>query len=88
MWNAYSSQLISNEINPYDYASEKEQGQQVREAVERLPEMLRQVLYLVYFQGMKCREASKALGIPISIVRKRLNAAVKKLYFMLVKAVA
>jgi len=86
-WNAYAAQLSSEEDDPGDSAIDFECGMQVREAVEQLPEVLRQVLYLVYFQGMKYREAADTLGIPFGTIKSRLNIAFKKLQYLLAKAV-
>ena len=86
-WNLYGAQLASDETDPGDSAADSERGTQVREAVEQLPEALRQVLYLVYFQGMKYREAAETLGIPFGTIKSRLNIAIKKLQYVLAKAV-
>jgi RNA polymerase sigma-70 factor (ECF subfamily) len=51
----------------------------VRAAVERLPDPLREVLILVYFQGLKYREAADVLSIPVGTVKSRLHAAIRKL---------
>jgi RNA polymerase sigma-70 factor (ECF subfamily) len=56
-----------------------ERNQQVLEAVDSLPEQLRQVVLLVYFQGVKYREAALAIGIPIGTVKSRLHTALQKL---------
>lgn len=56
-----------------------EQREIVRRAVEELPEPLRQVLFLVYFQGLKYREAAEVLGVPVGTVKSRLHAAIRKL---------
>ena len=85
-WN-YATQLADDEDEPADSLLDLERGMQVREAVEQLPEVLRQVLYLVYFQGMKYREAAETLGIPFGTIKSRLNVAIKKLQYMLAKAV-
>jgi RNA polymerase sigma-70 factor, ECF subfamily len=34
---------------------------------------------LVYYQGMKYREAAEVLGIPVGTVKSRLHAAILKL---------
>ena len=86
-WNLYAAQLSSDENDPGETALDMERGNQVREAVEQLPETLRQVLYLVYFQGMKYREAAETLGIPFGTIKSRLNTAIKRLQFVLAKAV-
>ena len=51
----------------------------MREAVNRLPEHLRSVVLLVYFQGLKYSEAAEILGIRPGTVKSRLNAAIAKL---------
>lgn len=56
-----------------------EQAAQVRDAMNQLPEILRQVLYLVYFQGMKYAEAAETLGVPFGTLKSRIYYAVKKL---------
>ena len=76
---SFADSLTSNEPDPEQCSINGEQAGQVREAVEQLPEILKQVLYLVYFQGMKYQDAAESLGIPFGTVKSRLNAAVKKL---------
>ena len=51
----------------------------VREAVDQLPDLLRQVILLAYFQGMRYQEIAEALDIPLGTVKSRLHAAVAKL---------
>lgn len=80
---AFVDMLSGNEVDPMDDTITQEQIKQVREAVEQLPELLKQVLYLVYFQGMKYRDAAESLGIPFGTIKSRLNAAVKKLNTLL-----
>lgn len=48
-------------------------------AVDQLPEGLRDVVHLVYFQELKYREAAEALDIPVGTVKSRMHAAVAKL---------
>ena len=45
----------------------------------RLPELLRQAVLLVYFQGMKYQDAADVLDIPVGTVKSRLHAALMKL---------
>src|SRR5262245_61446128 len=49
-------------------------------AVDQLPEGLRDVVHLVYFQELKYREAAEALDIPVGTVKSRMHAAVAKLH--------
>ena len=47
--------------------------------MDQLPDSLRQVLLLVYYQGLKYREAAQVLSIPVGTVKSRLHAAIRKL---------
>jgi RNA polymerase sigma-70 factor (ECF subfamily) len=71
--------LDGQDPTPADQMESDEQRQDVRRAVERLPNALRQVLLLVYYQGLKYREAAEALSIPVGTVKSRLHAAIRKL---------
>ncbi len=48
-------------------------------SVDELPEHLRQVLLLAYYQGLKYREVADIVGIPVGTVKSRLHAALMKL---------
>lgn len=56
-----------------------ERSDWIREAVAALPEQLRVALNLVYYQGLKYREAADVLGIPVGTVKSRLHSAILKL---------
>jgi RNA polymerase sigma-70 factor (ECF subfamily) len=71
--------LSSNDPDPMDVAEVQENQRWVHDEIATLPEHLRSVLGLVYFQGMKYREAAEALSIPVGTVKSRLHAAVMKL---------
>lgn len=58
---------------------DRESRDWVRAAVDELPEPLKGALMLVYYQGMKYREAADVLGIPVGTVKSRLHAALLKL---------
>lgn len=71
--------LDSGDGDPLDHASRFEQGEQVREALGELSEQMRSVVHLVYYEGMKYREAAEVLSIPVGTVKSRLHAAIAKL---------
>ncbi len=56
-----------------------ESRQQARAALEALPESLRTAVHLIYYQGMKYREAAVALDIPVGTVKSRLHTAIRRL---------
>lgn len=64
---------------PPDAADRAEQRELVRAAVDKLPELLRQVVILAYFQGLKYRDVADALDIPVGTVKSRLHAALARL---------
>jgi RNA polymerase sigma-70 factor (ECF subfamily) len=71
--------LDGAEVGPSEEAEAAEQHGQLRKAVDELPEQTRQVVMLVYFKGLKYREAAEILDIPVGTVKSRLHAAVQKL---------
>lgn len=64
---------------PDEIAEGEELRKLVRTAVDDLPDLLRQVVVLTYFQGMKYQDAAEVLGVPLGTVKSRLHAAVVKL---------
>ena len=71
--------IDGEEVGPADRLESAEQRRSVRRAVDRLPDSLRQVLLLVYYQGLKYREAADVLSIPVGTVKSRLHAAIRRL---------
>jgi RNA polymerase sigma-70 factor (ECF subfamily) len=71
--------LVSSEPDPVAVVDSHENEQWVRDEIAALPEHLRTVIGLVYFQGLKYREAAEALSIPVGTVKSRLHAAVLRL---------
>ncbi len=67
------------ESGPADNAESAEQYDAVRRAVDALNASTRQVVILVYFQGLKYGEAAQVLSIPVGTVKSRLHAAMLKL---------
>jgi RNA polymerase sigma-70 factor (ECF subfamily) len=72
--------LESHDPAPTDLVEGEERRQLVRSGVERLPDFLRQVVVLAYYQGLKYREIADVLGIPVGTVKSRLHAALLKLH--------
>ena len=71
--------LVAASPSPMQQVSEAERGDWLRSALDELPESYRQVLNLVYYQGLKYREAADALAIPVGTVKSRIHAAILKL---------
>jgi RNA polymerase sigma-70 factor (ECF subfamily) len=64
---------------PMDNVSAEERKEKVRASVDRLPDFLRDVVILAYYQGLKYREIADILDIPVGTVKSRLHAALGKL---------
>ena len=71
--------LVSDDPTPLDVVESQEARDWIRGEMEALPDHLRSVVGLVYFQGLKYREAADALEIPVGTVKSRLHAALVKL---------
>ncbi len=76
---SWGEKLVGGAPDPLWAASREENGRWVNEAVDSLGESMQQVIQLVYYQGLKYREAAEALGIPVGTVKSRLHAAVHRL---------
>jgi RNA polymerase sigma-70 factor (ECF subfamily) len=73
-------QLLDSAVpDPAEETESAEHRENVRRAVDDLPESARQVVLLVYFQGLKYREAAEVLSIPVGTVKSRLHTAIQKL---------
>ena len=71
--------LDGDEPGPLEQLDTAERNGTVRQAVDSLPEPLLQVVMLVYYQGLKYREAAEVLSIPVGTVKSRLHSAIYKL---------
>jgi RNA polymerase sigma-70 factor (ECF subfamily) len=71
--------IESRSPGPVEAVSARERRARIRATVDALPDLLRQVLILAYYQGMKYREIADQLGIPVGTVKSRLHAALVKL---------
>lgn len=76
---SWSEKLVGDSPDPHRSASDHENSRWVHESVASLGESMQQVIQLVYYQGMKYREAAEVLGIPVGTVKSRLHAAVQRL---------
>ena len=77
--NCLAALLETRGPGPLGQADAEERRQLVRASVDRLPDFLRQVVLLAYYQGLKYREIADILDIPVGTVKSRLHAALVKL---------
>jgi RNA polymerase sigma-70 factor (ECF subfamily) len=71
--------LVSKEPNPEFRLDEAQRRDWIRDAVDGLPDQLRGAIDLVYYQGLKYREAADILQIPVGTIKSRLHSAILKL---------
>lgn len=77
--SSWSETLPSREPDPSSTTENAETAQNVRNAIAQLPEGLRQILDLIYFQGMRYYEAAENLQLPTATLKSRLNSALRQL---------
>lgn len=71
--------LGSKDLGPSERFDRGERMEWVRQAVAALPEQLQSAVSLVYFRGMKYREAAAELSVPVGTVKSRLHSAISQL---------
>ncbi len=67
--------IASAELSPADKFSKLEAARLVREVVATMPEHLREVLLLAYFQRLAYKEIAEIVGLPLGTVKSRLHTA-------------
>jgi RNA polymerase sigma-70 factor (ECF subfamily) len=72
--------LEARECDPFDNVDAAETRDLVRGCILRLPEFMKQVVIMAYYQGLKYQEIAEALDIPLGTVKSRLHAALVKLH--------
>lgn len=76
---SWGDQLPSVSPDPAAISQSLEERNWLRGAVESLGDSYGAVIHLVYFQGLKYREAAEILSIPVGTVKSRLHSALAKL---------
>ncbi len=51
----------------------------IRDTLDRLPESMTTILHLIYYQGLKYREAAEVLNVPVGTIKSRLHSAIHRL---------
>ncbi len=75
--STYADLMPGNIPPPEEYLSNFEMRRNVQQAVQEMPEKLRVVLELCYFQELPYKEAADILDVPLGTIKSRLHAAVK-----------
>jgi RNA polymerase sigma-70 factor (ECF subfamily) len=70
--------LESYNIMPEDELQQTETAARVNELIANMPEGLREILILAYFNKFSYKQMADALSIPIGTVKSRLHTAVAR----------
>jgi RNA polymerase sigma-70 factor, ECF subfamily len=68
--------LTSYQTTPYDDIEKDETADRVRKVIGTMPDSLREILVLAYFEQFSYKQMADILGIPIGTVKSRLHTAV------------
>jgi RNA polymerase sigma-70 factor (ECF subfamily) len=72
--------LESRGPGPLEQLQNEERKQVIRSSVEKLPDFLKQVVILAYYQGLKYKDIADIMAIPVGTVKSRLHTALCKLH--------
>ena len=75
----FKEMMVNGEPDPLAHAGNQERKELLRQAMDQLSDQMRSVIHLVYYQGLKYREAAEIMSIPVGTVKSRLHTAVAKL---------
>lgn len=71
--------MLSTEPSPAQQVGQAEDQQLLRDAVSGLSDQVRTALELVYFGGLRYREAAEVMQVPVGTIKSRINTAVTRL---------
>ena len=70
--------ITADETRPYEELQKGEMAGRVRSVIADMPENLREILILSYFNKFSYKQMSQILSIPIGTVKSRLHTAVAR----------
>ena len=70
--------LTSDTTRPYEKLEENETAARVAEIIANMPDNLREILILAYFNRFSYKQMAEILSIPIGTVKSRLHTAVAR----------
>lgn len=68
--------FTSDSTMPYEQLQKSETAMRVRKVIADMPENLKEILILAYFNRFSYKQMAQFLGIPIGTVKSRLHTAV------------
>lgn len=70
--------LTCDDTTPYENLEKSEIASRVRQIIADMPENLREILILAYFEQFSYKQITNILSIPIGTVKSRLHTAVAR----------
>lgn len=67
--------VAAHDGTPDEQVGDREEGRRMRAAVQRLSDVQRRAVQLVYEQGLAYRDAAALMGVPVGTVKSRLHSA-------------
>ena len=71
--------LESRTPGPLEQLQGEERKRLIRASVDKLPDFLKQVVILAYYQGLKYKDIADIMDIPVGTVKSRLHTALCRL---------
>ena len=68
--------ILRDDTTPLDILDQKQREEMVQKTVALMPDNLREILVMAYFQHLSYKEMAEVLDIPLGTVKSRLHAAV------------
>lgn len=75
--------IASTDPSPGESIESLEQAEEVRRALQRLPDHYRSVVIFRHYEGLKFSEIAQVLGIPEGTVKSRMSEALSRLAILL-----
>lgn len=76
--------LLGENDDPHAHAVEGLQAEQIRAAIEQLPEEQREAITLAFFNGLTHQEIAERIGAPLGTVKGRMRLGLRKMRQQLV----
>lgn len=75
-FNDMLNTVTSDSTVPYEELEQQETASRIGKIIEDMPDNLREILLLAYFQKFSYKQMAEVLSIPIGTVKSRLHTAV------------
>jgi RNA polymerase sigma-70 factor (ECF subfamily) len=78
--------LLGEDDDPHAQAVEQLQAEQIKTAIDSLPDEQREAITLAFFNGLTHQEIAERTGVPLGTIKGRMRLGLKKMRSQLVEA--